>query len=117
MNSYEVRIWEIGKRADPRRKDPGIACGGRLRALRSTFEELFKTKALADSFRSGTDQGDQRRQALRHRDRAAGGRGASQELCQPGTHTQRAYVEKKWPRQAAKSRRWHGRDADRGDGY
>lgn len=49
MKSYQIKVWEIKKREDARRSRPY-----RLRWSVSNyeFEESFRTKALANSFRT-----------------------------------------------------------------
>ncbi|MEU5828347.1 hypothetical protein [Micromonospora tulbaghiae] len=48
MKSYEVQIWEIGKRADRKARPWRV----RWAVSGQRFEEMFRTKALAHSFRA-----------------------------------------------------------------
>lgn len=102
MNSYGVRIWDIGTRTIRGKK------WYRLRwtvdGAPKPFEKLFKTKALADSDRSVLISAAN---AGRPFDVATGRPVDEVKARNTTTWYQhaRAYIEKKWPRQAANSRK------------
>lgn len=100
MNSYQVQVWEITKRADRKSRPWRV----RWSVDGERFEELFRTKALATSFRSelvkaANDGVPFDRKTGRT---VAEGRARNTTTCY--AHF-RAYIEVKWGRAAAKSRR------------
>jgi integrase len=102
MNSYDVRIWEIGERKLRGKKWYRVRWT--IDGAPKPFEELFKTKALANSFRSELIKAANDGQPF---DTEAGRPVSEARLKNTTTwyaHA-RAYIEKKWPRLAAKSRR------------
>ncbi|WP_329107091.1 tyrosine-type recombinase/integrase [Micromonospora sp. NBC_01699] len=100
MNSYEIQIWEITKRADRKARPWRVrwAVGG------VRFEELFRSKALANSFRSELVKASNAGEPFD----TTTGRPASESRTMNQTtwyaHS-RDYIQMKWPRAAAKTRR------------
>ncbi|MCG5444413.1 hypothetical protein NIE79_002566 [Micromonospora sp. NIE79] len=100
MKSYEVQIWEIGKRADRKARPWRV----RWAVSGQRFEDMFRTKALAHSFRAELVQAANAGEPF---DPATGRPVSEARTKNPTTwyaHS-RAYVEMKWPRAAAKTRR------------
>lgn len=100
MKSYEIKIWEITKRTDRKARPWRVrwAVGSRR------FEELFRTKALADSFRSELVKAANAGEAFDTETGRPVSAARSMKTTTWYAHA-RAYVEMKWPRVAAKSRR------------
>lgn len=102
MKSYEVRIWDISKRTI--RGKTWYRVRWTVEGAAKPFEQLFQKRALADSFRSelvkATNAGEPFDTET--------GRPVSQARVRNTTtwyaHA-RTYVERKWPRLAANSRR------------
>lgn len=100
MKSYEVQIWEIAKRADRKARPWRV----RWAVSGQRFEDMFRTKALAHSFRAELVQAANAGEPF---DPATGRPVSEARTKNPTTwyaHS-RAYVEMKWPRAAAKTRR------------
>ncbi|MEV1071703.1 hypothetical protein [Micromonospora parva] len=100
MKSYEVQIWEIAKRVDRKARPWRV----RWAVSGQRFEDLFRTKALAHSFRAELVQAANAGEPF---DPATGRPVSEARTKNPTTwyaHS-RAYVEMKWPRAAAKTRR------------
>ncbi|MEV4499167.1 tyrosine-type recombinase/integrase [Micromonospora arborensis] len=100
MKSYEVQIWEIVKRADRKARPWRV----RWAVSGQRFEDMFRTKALAHSFRAELVQAANAGEPF---DPATGRPVSEARTKNPTTwyaHS-RAYVEMKWPRAAAKTRR------------
>ena len=100
MNSYQVQIWEITKRADRKARPWRV----RWAVDGERFEDMFRTKALANSFRSELVKASNAGEPF---DRATGKPVAIVRQLNDTTwyaHA-RAYVEMKWPHMAANSRR------------
>ncbi|BCJ64603.1 tyrosine-type recombinase/integrase [Polymorphospora rubra] len=102
MKSFEVRIWEIGKRAI--RGKTWYRVRWTVEGASKPFEELFQKKALANSFRSELVKAANDGQPFD----TETGRPLAEVRARNATtwygHV-RAYMERKWPRLAAKSRR------------
>ncbi|MFG2038124.1 tyrosine-type recombinase/integrase [Dactylosporangium sp. NPDC048998] len=100
MNSYQVQTWEITKRADRKARPWRV----RWAVDGQRFEEMFKTRALANSFRSGLIKAANDGEPF---DRATG-RPMSEVRARNTTtwyEHARAYSGMKWPRMSAHSRR------------
>ena len=100
MKSYDVQVWEITKRQDRKARPWRV----RWAVGSQRHEELFRTKALANSFRAelvkATNDGEPF-------DTVTGRPIADVRATNSTTwyaHA-RTYIERKWPRLAAKSRR------------
>jgi integrase len=100
VKTYDVQVWEVGKRADRKARPWRVrwAVGGRR------FEDMFRTKALANSFRAELIKASNAGEPFE----TATGRPVSEARTNNLTtwyaHS-RAYIEMKWPRAAAKTRR------------
>jgi integrase len=100
MNSYQVRVFAISKRPDYKVRPWRV----RWSVENKRFEESFRTRALADSFRAGLIKASNAGEPFD----VETGRPVSVVRARNSTtfyvHA-RAYVAMKWPRAAARSRR------------
>ena len=102
MNSYQVKIWDVGHRTLRGKKRYRVRWT--VDGAVSPFEELFRTKALATSFRSelvkAANDGQPFDTVTGRPVAAARARNATTWYAHA-----RAFVGMKWPRVAARSRR------------
>jgi len=102
VNSYQVKIWEVGRRM--LRGKTRYRVRWTVEGAVSPFEELFRTKALANSFRAelvkAANAGQPFDTVTGRPVNAARARNATTWYAHA-----RSYVEMKWPRVAARSRR------------
>ncbi|MFY1654048.1 tyrosine-type recombinase/integrase [Solwaraspora sp. WMMB762] len=100
MKSYDFQVWGVGKRADRKARPWRV----RWSVAGKRFEDTFRTRALAESFRSDLVKASNAGEPFD----TETGRPVDQIRERLGVtwyaHA-RAYVEMKWPRAAAKTRR------------
>ncbi|MEU8607123.1 tyrosine-type recombinase/integrase [Actinoplanes sp. NPDC048791] len=100
MKSFEFQVWEITKRVDRKAKPWRV----RWAVAGKRFEDTFRTKALANSFRSGLVKAANDGQPFDTESGRPWAETRAQQAVTWYVHV-REYMKGKWPRLAAKSRR------------
>ncbi|MFC7483425.1 hypothetical protein ACFQX7_30205 [Luedemannella flava] len=100
MSSYQVRIWDLGTRTIRGKKWYRL----RWTVDAEKFEKLYKTKALGDAARSVLVKAARAGEPFDPKTGRPVAEGRQQDQTTWYAHA-RAYIEMKWPRLAAKSRR------------
>lgn len=102
MKSYEVRIWEVGKRVI--RGKTWYRVRWTVQGASRSFDKLFQKKALANSFRSELMRAANDGQPFDTNTGRPLAEVRARNAVTWYVHV-REYMERKWPRLAAKSRR------------
>ncbi|GAA3335468.1 site-specific integrase [Amorphoplanes nipponensis] len=100
MKSFEFQVWEITKRVDRKAKPYRV----RWAVAGKRFEDTFRTKALANSFRSELVKAANDGQPFDTESGRPWAEARAQQAVTWYVHV-REYMKGKWPRLAAKSRR------------